>query len=123
VNEARVVAVLGPESSHKIHCGSCDEVIAASTDGVLTFVRDSATDWKGWICSAAWQPNLPGGLWEVADQRGIKQPPLGDSLEALPAIVECPTCGAGDLFDPEQLVLRPNQLVARAHRIVRQLGG
>jgi hypothetical protein len=55
----------------------------------------------------------------VAPQLGAKQPPLGESLEVLPAIVECPACGAGNLFDPEHLVLRPNQLVARAHRIVK----
>lgn len=71
--------------------------------------------------SVGWCRDSPGGLWEVAPEHEAKQEALGDRLEMLPAIVECPSCGAGDLFDPEQLVLRPNQLVARAHRLVQQL--
>ena len=94
-------------------------MIADAADGILAFLCDSDEQWKGWVRSIGWRHDSPGGLWEVAPQHEAKQPALSDRLEMLPATVECPSCTAGNLLDPEQLVLRPNQFVARAYRLVR----
>lgn len=119
LNEIRVSAARSGSLSHTITCGACDKVIADAADGILAFLCDSDEQWKGWVRSIGWRHDSPGGLWEVAPQHQAKQPALSDRLEMLPAIVECPSCTAGNLLDPEQLVLRPNQFVARAYRLVR----
>ena len=121
MNEVRVLAARADWSTQMINCGVCSQAIADATDGVLTFLRDLDEHWRGWVHSIGWQHDSPGGLWEVAPMHEAKQPPLGCQLEMLPAIVECPLCTAGNLFDPEQLVLRPNQLVARAHKLVLKI--
>lgn len=121
LNEVRVLAVRSGSLSHTINCGACNKVIADAADGILSFLRDADEQWKGWVLSVGWRSDSPGGLWEAAPQQQARQAALSDRLEMLPAIVECPSCTAGNLLDPEQLVLRPNQLVARAHRLVWQL--
>lgn len=118
----RVFAARADRSTQTLNCGACNQAIADATGGILTFLRDSDEQWQGWVRSVGWRPDSPGGLWEVASKHHAKQMHMNDRLEMLPAIVECPFCTAGNLFDPERLVLRPNQLVARAHRLVQQLG-
>lgn len=119
MNELRILAVRSSSSDQAIICGSCNTPIADSENGVLKFVLDSDPEWKGWVRGAGWSRDSPGGLWEVAAASDYKQVQLGETLEMLPATVECPACKAGNLFDPERLALRPNQFVARAHRYVR----
>lgn len=117
MNGIQVLAHRAHASSRAIHCGTCGQALADVRAGILSFPRDAEEQWKGWFCSVRWQPDLPGGVWEVAPNHAAKQPGLSSELEVLPAIIECPACQAGNLFDPEQLVLRPNQFVARAHGI------
>lgn len=116
-----MLAARADRSTQSLICGACSQAIADATGGVLTFLRDSDEQWQGWVRSIGWRPDSPGGLWEVAPKHQAKQMSLSEGLEMLPAIVECPSCTAGNLFDPEQLVLRPNQLVARAHRLIQPL--
>jgi len=119
LNDLKVFAGRAPGSIHAILCGACGGRIAEAPDGILSFPRDSDPEWNGWVRSLGWSPDSPGGLWEAAPKHLDKQLALTDLLEVLPAIIECPACEAGDLFDPEQLTLRPNQLVARAHHLAR----
>ncbi len=107
-----------PQASQSVLCGACGGVIADAREGFLSFPQDAEDEWRGWFCSGPWEAHLPGGVWEVAPKDGPRQQPLTSQLEMLPAVIECPACEAGNLFDPEHLVLRPNQLVARAHGLV-----
>lgn len=118
VNEVQIVARRADQPSHAILCGACSKPIADASDGVLTFVAEAEQE-VSWVRSIGWRPDAPGGLWVLAPRHDAKHPPLGDQLEVLPAIVECPFCNAANLLDPEHLILRPNQWVARAHRGVR----
>jgi hypothetical protein len=97
-------------------CGHCGGVAIAEAhpDGVLTFPLDAHQAWNGWMLAKSQHVYAPGGTWKVASAE--KRPALHGLLEVLPAIIECPGCGADNLFDPRQLEVRAHQLEAKIAR-------
>ena len=121
MSEVQIVARRADQPSDAILCGACGKPIADASDGVLSFLGD-AEQGTSWVRRIGWRPDAPGGVWELVPHHEAKHPALGDQLEVLPAVVECPFCNAGNLLDPAHLILRPNQWVASAHQRLRLYG-
>lgn len=108
---------LADRHGRAIVCGRCGAVAIAEAhaDGALTFPLDAHRSWKGWKRADAGHVDAPGGTWRLAPAEMEKRPALHELLDTLPAVIQCPGCGADNLFDPKRLGVRALQLVVSVH--------
>lgn len=99
----------------QVVCGACGHTIAERRGDVLLFPQDLCSGWRGWR-RVEQRATMAGGYWEIAGETASRQALLGQRLELLPAVIECPFCGVPNLFDPKRLNVTADQSAARLQR-------